>query len=86
MENFKTSGAARFAQAAATGTFHLHLLTESTCGETSKAECGGASDVGNGYNIFLIGIDSVSRNNFHRQFRQTAQYLKHNLSAIELSG
>ena len=38
------------------------------------------------YNVFLIGIDSVSRNNFHRQFKETAKFLREELKAIELLG
>lgn len=36
-------------------------------------------------NVLIIGLDGVSRLNFHRQMPKTAEYLK-NLSAVELLG
>lgn len=38
------------------------------------------------YSVMIIGVDSVSRLNMHRQFPKTMDYLKNNMSAIEMFG
>lgn len=37
-------------------------------------------------NIIIVGIDSVSKLNFERHFKLTAEYLRNNLSAFEFHG
>ena len=53
---------------------------------TSATAIAAASQPTDVFNVFLIGIDSVSRNNFHRQFKKTEKLLREELEAVELFG
>lgn len=55
---------------------------EERCEKARKA----AEDKGSGLNILVLGLDSVSRLNFHRHFNKTGAYVRNVLKAYELMG